>query len=148
MNKDQEPIPFPADDSNGTSKHSPQSPWLFHLGPYYFAKKTKNGNPSVIAATGFVQLSERVFFKHKIRKGDIVQIRSGWDDAYKACFAEVDKIFLENLDLKMPAPAKGGTVIIKLRNVPAGAVIRVGKSPTNIKGTRRRNPRKMLAKGK
>jgi len=130
-------------DHNGLSKDSPQTPWKFRIWRFAIARLNKEGSPVIQWATGFVKLSNRIFWEHRIKKGDVVQIRKGWDNRYAYTFAVVDAVFLENLDLRSPQPHKDGTQMIVARNVPAGAVSRVGKCPILFKGTRRRNPKKM-----
>jgi len=134
----------PSPDSNGTSKDSPQSPWKFRIWRIAIARKGKEGNPVIRWASGYVKLSDRIFWEHRIRKGDVIQIRKGWDTRYEFVFGVVDAIFLENLDIRLALPAKNGTQMIKMRNVPAGAVSRVGKCPMLFKANRRRNPEKVI----
>jgi len=142
MTEDNKTIPFPAEEKD----KAVESPWLFRFWRIAVARKTKNGNPAVRWASGYVALSDRVFWKHKIKPGDVVQIRAKWDDNYTGVYAYVEKVFLENADLTTCQPAKGGAQMLRMRNIPVGALMRVGKAPAKIGANRRRNPNKMLGK--
>lgn len=151
---DNEPVPFttdcppPEDESNGTSKRSPKakSPWLFHIGPIYIARKEAS-KIRLLVAPGFQRLSDRVFIRHYIEKGDIVQIREGHNDTVTGCFAEVEGVWLESVDIRFPCPANPKPVVIRRKKVHISHLIKIGKGKAHVKGTARRNVSKLL-KGK
>lgn len=120
-----------------------QSPWLMRFWRIGISRKPKDGSPALAWATGYVRISDRVFWQTLISKGDIVQIRSGWNANATGCYAQVDRVILESAELSVPAPSEGGSVVLKMKNVPVGALMRVGKGPASLHGTFRRNPKKL-----
>lgn len=126
----------------------PPSPWLLRFWRIGIAKRPKGGTPALAWATGYVRITNRIFWQHRIRKGDIVQIRGGWNANLTGCFGHVDRLILESIDLSVPAPAEDGSVVLKVNNVPAGALMRVGKGPASFHGQQRRNPRKLKSNAK
>lgn len=126
---------------------SEENPWALKIWRIAIAKKFK-GEPAVQWADGYVKLSDRVFWKHQIKVGDIVQIRSGWNENATGVFGEVEEIILETAKLAVPVPDGGGSKILKMKNVPAGALMRIGKAKASITGNVRRNPLRAQRKAK
>ncbi len=145
MSKEEQPIKFP--NQKLPDQIEEVSPWLIKVGRIAIARKIK-GQPSVMWANGFVKLSDRVFWAHNIKKGDVVQIRAGWNNNATGIFAQVEEVILESAKLSVPVPEGGGSKILKMKNVPVGALIRIGKAQAKLSANVLRNPLRAQRKAK
>ena len=62
------PVQFPNQKAavQAAEAKTAKSPWLLKIGRLAIAKSTK-GNPAVMWANGYVKISPRIFWAHKIK---------------------------------------------------------------------------------